>query len=269
VAKLKHTFKTDTLFKILFVKYPHLLKKLVAVLLGIEHEDIQQFEIINSEIPAEALSKKFCRLDVNMNVDGQKVVLEIQVEDEGDFPERTLYQWAREYSMTLAEGEQYCQLPQVVHISIVNFSMFDCQEFHSEFKPLEVTRHTLLTDKMSLHYFELPKLCTPVGADNPLELWLALFKANTEEDLKRIEALEVPDMKEAIDAYRITTASPELRELERLISKAGHDEAQALYCAEKRGEERGEKRGEVKWQRVIAEKDAEIAELRARLGENK
>ena len=33
MTKLQYTFKTDTLFKILFVKYPDLLKKLVAELL--------------------------------------------------------------------------------------------------------------------------------------------------------------------------------------------------------------------------------------------
>ena len=35
MAKLKYTFKTDTLFKMLFVKYPNLLKQLVSELLGI------------------------------------------------------------------------------------------------------------------------------------------------------------------------------------------------------------------------------------------
>jgi hypothetical protein len=40
----------------------------------------------------------------------------------------------------------------------VDFPMFDIEEFHSEFQPLEVTRGTPLTDKMSLHYFGLPKI---------------------------------------------------------------------------------------------------------------
>lgn|GEM_PF-4099773 len=34
MAKLEYTFKTDTLFKMIFVKYPDLLKRLVAELLG-------------------------------------------------------------------------------------------------------------------------------------------------------------------------------------------------------------------------------------------
>ncbi|MDR2044476.1 MAG: Rpn family recombination-promoting nuclease/putative transposase, partial [Clostridium sp.] len=158
MTKLKYTFQNDTLFKILFVKYPDLLKKLVAELLSIRAESIGEFRITNPEMPPESLGDKFCRLDINMTVDGQRVDLEIQVADERDYPERSLFYWAREYSVALGEGECYSSLPRVVHISITAFELFSCAGFHSEFRVLEVTRHEPLTDRMSLHYFELPKL---------------------------------------------------------------------------------------------------------------
>ena len=47
----------------------------------------------------------------------------------------------------------------------------------------------------------------------------------------------------AISAYHSVTASPEFRELERLRAKARHDEAQALYHAEKKGEAKGRAEG--------------------------
>ena len=55
MAKLEHTFMTDTLFKMLFVKHQDLLKQLVTRLLCIELEQIGRFEIINPEIPPESL----------------------------------------------------------------------------------------------------------------------------------------------------------------------------------------------------------------------
>ena len=71
-------------------------------------------------------------------------------------------------------------------------------------------------------------------------------------------------MSEAIMAYRHVAISPEFRELERMRSKARHDEAQAIYNAERKEREH--------WQGVVAnkdialaEKDARIAELEARL----
>ena len=232
MTELKHTFKTDTLFKMLFVKYPDLLKKLVAELLKIQYESIEEFQIRNPEMPPESLGSKFCRLDINMIVNGQRVDLEIQVENEGNYPERTLFHWAREFSTALPLGEDFFQLPRTIIISIINFKLFNCIEYHSEFQPLEVTRHIPLTEKMVLHFFELQKLPTEITKDNLLLLWLALFRANTEEELLKIQELEVPIMDQAIGAYRSITASPEFQEMERLREKALYDEAQALRNAE-------------------------------------
>jgi len=252
MAKLKHTLKSDILFKMLFVQYPELLKKLVAELLGIQYGSIEKFEITNTEIPPEVIGGKFCKLDINMIVNGQRANLEIQVENEGDFPERSLFHWAREYSSALKEGENYTELPRTIIISIVYFKLFKCKEFRSEYQALEVTRHTPLTDKMVLHYFELPKLPKKIDIKNGLELWLALFKAKTEEELKKIEETGVTVMKEAIGAYRHVSASEEFLELERVRSKARHDEAQALKNAAERERK--------KWEKVVAKNQATIAE---------
>jgi hypothetical protein len=101
-----------------------------------------------------------------------------------------------------------------------------------------------------------------------LELLLSLFRAKTEEELKQLEALEVPIVTQAIEAYREITVSPEFREIERLRADARHNEASALQHATEVERE--------KWQSVVADKDAEIVSkdaeierLRAMLGETK
>lgn len=229
--KLQYTFKTDTLFKMLFIKHKDLLKKLVAALLEISLESIEQFVVRNEEIPPETLGDKFCRLDINMVVNGQLVDLEIQVANEGDYPERVMLYWAREFSTALPAGKSYSMLPRTVIISIIDFELFECAEFHSFFQPLETTRHTLLSDKMGFHFFELRKLPDEVSEKDALLLWLSLFKAETEEDLEKIKGMGVPTMNQAINAYYTITASSEFREIERLREKARHDEAQALHHA--------------------------------------
>jgi len=45
---------------------------------------------------------------------------------------------------------------------------------------------------------------------------LALFNAETEEEIKKLKVIEMPVMKQAIEAYRSITASSEFRENERL-----------------------------------------------------
>ena len=234
MAKLKYTFQQDILFKMLFIRYQNLLKALVSVLLGISIESIEQFSVTNPEIPPESLGDKFCRLDINMTVNGQQVDLEVQVDNKGDFPERSLYYWARSYSSALKKGMTYSQLPRTIVISIVDFKMFDCEDFHSEIAALEATRHTSFTDKFCMHFFELPKIPKTVCKDDKLNLWLSLFNAKTEEELKQIEELEVPEMKQAVQAYHSITVTPEFMEAQRLYDKARHDEASALFNAEKK-----------------------------------
>jgi len=231
------------LFKMMFVKYPDLLKRLVAELLRISYDSIWEFEITNTEMLPDAIGDKFCRLDINMKVDGQRVDLEIQVDDKGNYPDRSLYYWSREFSSALCEGGNYSDLPRTIVVSIVAFPLFDCEEFYSEFSALEVTRHTLLTDKFSLRYFELPKLPTDVGADDKQKLWLSFFRAKTEEDIKRIQKLKEPIMEQAIEAYRHISTAKEFQELERLRDRARHDETSALAYARRKGRAEGEARG--------------------------
>ncbi|MDR2615458.1 MAG: hypothetical protein LBC28_02655, partial [Oscillospiraceae bacterium] len=87
---------------------------------------------------------------------------------------------------------------------------------------------------------------------------LSLFRAKTEEELKQLEALEVSIVKQAIGEYRKIVVSPEFRELERLHREALSNEAAALRHARQVEAQ--------KWQGVVADKDARIAELEARLG---
>jgi len=58
MAKLEYTFKTDTLFKMLFVQNPHLLKHLVATLLDIPLGSIGQF--VTTVIPEFQELERLC-----------------------------------------------------------------------------------------------------------------------------------------------------------------------------------------------------------------
>jgi len=123
MAKLKYTLSNDILCKMMFVKFPDLLKRLIAELLNINYNEIEQFRITNPEILPESMGDKFIKFDINMTINGQHVDLEFQVKNEGDYPERSLYSWAREYSSALLEGENYSLLPRTIIISILYFKL--------------------------------------------------------------------------------------------------------------------------------------------------
>jgi len=107
---------------------------------------------------------------------------------------------------------------------------------------------------------------------NKLKLWLSLFRAETEEELKQIEAMGEPEMEQAIKAYHHITATTEFKEMERLRSLARHNEAAALRHAAEVEREKwqgvlADKDAEHK--AVLADKDAEIMALRAQLEKSK
>ena len=237
---LQHTIMNDLVFKMLFTKNEELLKQLVSALLNITYESIEQFKITNPEIIPEELESKFCRLDINMIIDGMRVDLEIQVANEGDYPERSLYYWAREYSVSLQTGMPYNELPRTIVISILDFNLFACKDFHSEFCLLEINRHEQLTDKLALHYYELPKRPKEISNEyNLIELWLALFGAKHEDDLRNIEKMEVQLMADVINAYRSITGSDTFKTLEESRKRAEHNEASALLHARNEGRAEG------------------------------
>jgi len=169
--------------------------------------------------------------------------LEIQVADEGNYLDRIMFNWAKLFTTALPSGEDYAKLPQTICISILGFVQFDSPAVHSEFAPMEITRHEILSDKQRYHFFELPKLPTvdTIDLTNEKELGLALFNAETEEELAQLTKGGVV-MEQAIEAYRGITADEEFRHLEILRARIRHDEAQTLRNAELKGKKRGEQR---------------------------
>ena len=171
------------------------------------------------------------------------------------------------YSASLPSGYDYSELPRTIIISIIDFELFDCEEVHSEFQVLEVKRHTPLTDKCSLHFFELPRMpdVDLINMGNEKDLWLALFNAETEEELDELTKNGGAVMGEAIKAYRGVTATEEFKSLEWLRAKTRRDESNALSHARKQERQQRDEH----WQGIVvnvtAEKDARIAELEAQL----
>lgn len=95
---------------------------------------------------------------LKLSVDGRIVNIEMQVNKEEDFKERTLFYWSKLYSEELKAGDEYEKLKQTICINIINFELFKCEDYHSHFKVMESERHEVLTDKFAIHFFELKKL---------------------------------------------------------------------------------------------------------------
>jgi len=279
MVKLKFPPKTDILFKLFFVKNRELLRSFLAAALKIPRNSIGEIVIINPEILPDFASGKTCRLDLRLTVDDKVVDVEIQLENEGNFKERSLFYLAKMMGETLKSGKDYITIPKVILISILDFNLFDCEEFHSEFRVLERTRHEELTDKFAMHYFELNKAPDVIESQDGIEPWLALFRAETEEELDKIEKIG-GDMAEAVQQMRYLPGTPEFLHMETTLLFARLDENQRISNAEERGYAKRQpevdalktdndalKTDNAALKTDIDELRAEVAELRRLLGE--
>lgn len=254
--------KLDVIFKAMFGREgsEEILSDFLSRLLEIPRDSIQKIIMDNVELMPDNYADKFSRVDLKMQVDERLINIELQINNEKSFRERTLYYWSRIYGSELKSGENYDKLRETICINIVNFNLFDCSEFHSHFKIMEKNRHEVLTDKFGIHFFELKKIGKQPNKNNPMELWLQLINAETEEELSMLENTNVKEINNAIFILRKLNADENMRYLAEMREKALHDEVSAINSAEKDGIEKGRKEGKAEGR--IAREAEIIASMR-------
>ena len=254
--------KLDLIFKRVFGTEEHKnwLANLVANLLDIPLESIENIEIQNTEMVPDYLNQKFSRLDFRVKVNDEIINIELQVHFEEDYAERTLYYWSKLYSEQLKVKDAYGDAEKTICINILNFNLFDCKEYYSSFKIMEESRHSILTDRFSIVFFELKKLKN-ARKNKPVEVWLDLINAETEGDLEMIESTtNVKDIHDIIFTIREMSADEKTRYEAEMREKAIMDERSALTNSERRGFKRGEAVGLEKGKALGLEKGKALGE---------
>ena len=236
--------KLDIIFKKIFTENEDMLHSFVASMLDIPPESISDIEITNPELTPESIESKFSRLDLSLRVDNRLVNVEIQVKNDADYRDRTLFYWAKLYSSELKSGEKYSELKQTITINIINFNMFSGNDYHTEVAAMIKGTGEVFSDKFSIHFFELKKVSKKPNPSSSRELWLQFINADSEEDLNMISRTNVPIMKKAVNVIYDMSEDTRIREIARLREKTLHDEASALGNAKEEGIAIGLAKGE-------------------------
>ena len=265
--------KLDIIFKRVFgnEKNTEIIAGFISDMLDIPREKITKVVIKNVELPPDEIDQKFSRLDLNLYVDGRKINIEMQVNKESAYKERTLFYWAKLYSDDLDSGEDYSALSQTICVNIINFNLFDCENYHSHFMLKEKERDEIMTDKLAIHFFELKKV-GKFKRNKRMEDWLTLINAETEGDLMALQqSTSIPEIQKTIVILREMSADEKIREEARRREKRLHDEATALNHARKEGIEEGIEKGRAEGEAIgeargRAEGIASVAEAMRKKG---
>lgn len=235
--------KLDVVFKKLFTKDEGVLKAFVGDMIDIPKENIDHVKVENPDILPNTVDGKESRLDLKLSVDDKIVNVEIQLCNEGNFRERSVYYWSKNFSDELKHGKDYVELKKTISINILNFNLFKCDEMCSRFSLYEESRHEQLTDKCSILFFELTKVNNKVDKNDRKKLWLQLINAETEEELDMIDNAGVPEIQKAVEFLHEMSADEKMREMARIREKTILDTNSALNYARREG--RQEEREEI------------------------
>ena len=163
---MSHNFKyadllNDEVFKLVFGRES--TKDVMIEFLNqvIPDRKIIDLEFIDKEMhPVERDSKgsvydMFCKTD-----DGSRIIVEVQRRKQPFYPERSLYYSTFQIQRQVETGaEEYDFLPVYV-VNILDFKMnrsSDCSKVKTVYRLYEEENHTLLTDRVTFIFIELPK----------------------------------------------------------------------------------------------------------------
>ncbi|MDR0805026.1 MAG: Rpn family recombination-promoting nuclease/putative transposase [Oscillospiraceae bacterium] len=195
----------DVVFKTLFAKDSNkdLLKSLIESTLKIEVEDLN---VKNSEISADNIADKFCRLDIVADTKTALINLEMQVCDSAKtFADRFLFYWSKLYSGDIAKGEEYTELRKTISVAFLDCKMYNHDDVHSRFTPFDEVHKIDMTDKAEWHFFELKKLKFDATQTDIEKLWLRFLAARNEEDLTMLQQTATNDniQKAITEVYKL------------------------------------------------------------------
>ena len=229
--------KIDFVFKKIFGSEEHpdvLISFLNAVLK--QKNKIVEVEIKNSDIEKAYIEDKFSRLDVKAKTNNKEIInIEIQLKNEYNMIQRSLYYWSKLYEEQLNEGDRYDKLSRTVCINILDFKYLKNDRFHNGYRLKEIETNEELTDLQEIHFIEIPKLKKlSTEEEVMLEGWVEFLRDPESEVVRKLE-MTTREIREAKDElYRLSRNEKE-RELYFLREKSLKDEISALANAREKG----------------------------------
>ena len=236
----------DYIFKRIFgqKKNSDILKDLLQAILpnwNIKNVEPRQ----EVQLETDFITDKVCRLDILATLDdGTKVDIEMQMRNYNDIEARSLFYTTREYHQSLENGQDCIEIPKSIGIWISNFNVFNDEgPFHEIVRLRRDYENQIFTDKIEMHYLQLPKFkqkCKRIS--NKLEEWLTFISFENMEELKMIENEKVKKAEEELEYLSGDEAE---RRIAYLRETAEIDRKFAMTAARDQGRVEGRSEGKI------------------------
>lgn len=259
---LPYRFTNDYLFRATLQTNEMVLRGLVSALLDMPMKKIKECTIENPIELGTTIDEKTYVLDVKILLNSEeRINIELQVNNEGDWPERSLLYLCRSFD-NLPQGVSYVNVKKTIHIGILDFQLFpDETEFYAEYKMINAKTQKVYSDKFILRVLQLTQIekVPPEERDTELYYWARLFKAaNWEEVIQLAQKSEV--FEAAASTIKKLTAEEKIRLQCEARERYEHDRASFLEFVWEGVEKIGKGREELEKGREELEKGKEDLE---------
>ncbi len=238
-GKLKYPLTNDFMFKAVLQRNQTALKGLLCALLHMRMEEVAEIKILNPIEIGGMIDEKMMMLDLKLELNDNRILdIEMQVLDEGNWPERSLAYLCRTFDQ-LEKGEKYLDAKETIHIGILDFTPKDFpKKLYLDYFFYNLDTAHKYSDKVSIRVLQLNQLGNEADEKKWPELyhWARLLKAQTWEEM-RMMAEKNDTIRECVFTLKELTAD----EKARMQMEALDNYYRRLDWAEERGLEKGKK----------------------------
>ena len=234
----------DYIFKRLFSKKGNedILKDLLEGILEIPIEKVEVMQEV--ELERVDIKDKLGVLDIKAIINENTTVdIEMQIADEKNMIERTLYYWAGLYYTGLKRGQDYKLNNKVITINILMYNIFKKENYHTIATIRDNENNEKITDRLEIHFIELPKfLKSKEKGNKKLRQWLE-FICNKRKGEVEMAVKENEKIAKANQEWEYLRGDEAEKRLAFLKEKWERDWNSNMHYAEETGMEKGMKKG--------------------------
>ena len=243
--------KIDLVFKLIFGNNDRpkpLLDLVNAVLAALDEPGVKELTIQDSHLNPEHLDDKLAILDVKAKTDkGELINVEMQIINQRDWQNRSLYYWSRLFGEQLERGDSYANLKKTIAISLLDFQLLDRQRLYSLYQLKEKWDNHPFTNKLQLVFIELPKAAREKPTANTqipthLHHWIQFLNSENATQLNALPKNN-PAIQEACDMLNKINQNPAERALAEARRKGQLDYNSNMMGARQEGIEEGLEQG--------------------------
>ena len=230
----------DYVFKKIFGKQgnENILKELLISILNIPIKEIEILHDVHLE--RETQENKEGILDIKATLNNNIIVnIEMQVRDEHNMIDRSLYYWSKLYSKSLSKKQDYIETNKTIAINILDYNIFEEGPYHEKCMIKREYNNETLTNDLELHFIQIPK-CKKEKIKTTLDFWIRFISNIKDKEVEKMKG-EINEetwnaVKEAQEEYWRIMEDPEMSAIAELREKSIMDRKFAMAHAKKEGE---------------------------------